>query len=115
MTWTTETRLDALMRLPWTIDVERNAREGYVILRARELPGSIATGSETEVVTEFWDSLRATLACYLEFDDPIPLPASVKQLPWDVPALAERTLVLVRPSLELFTETRGAGAFALVG
>ena len=111
MMWTREAKLDALVRLPWTVDVDRNAEEGYLILRVRELPGTIATGDEEVVEREFWESLRATLACYLEFDDPIPLPLGVALLPWNVPAPTRRTIVRSRSSVEMFAYTAGSGAF----
>jgi hypothetical protein len=111
MPWTRESKLDALLRLPWTVRTERSD-EGYLVARCAELPGTLATGSETEIDTEFWDSMRATMACLLDFNDAIPLPAGVKFLPWEQPAPPRRVQVNVRASRVVNVLTAGSGTFS---
>jgi hypothetical protein len=89
MSWTLEQKLSALLRLPWTIQVERSAAEGYLVSRVLEIPSAIATAdSEDELEDETWASLRASLEVYLENDDPIPLPPGITALPWDIKVAA---------------------------
>jgi len=88
MQWTPASKLAYLIRLPWTVRTERDADEGYIVLRVAELPSVIATGnSNDELEKDFWESLQATLECALEFGDQIVLPAGMKA-PWDQPASA---------------------------
>lgn len=83
MEWTREQKLAALMRLPWTVRAERNTEDGYLVARVAELPSVLATGeNDRELGRDLWESLEASLSCYLEFDDPIPLPKGVR-LPWE--------------------------------
>lgn len=78
-------KLQALMRLPWTITAERDVDEGYWVARVREIPDALATGdSEKELAVEVWDALRASLGMRLEHNDEIPLPRGVLALPWQL-------------------------------
>jgi predicted RNase H-like HicB family nuclease len=80
--WDVQQRLDYLLRLPWTIYPEHTP-EGDLLVRVRELPSVIGTGdNEDAIVRDFWEALEATLKSYLHFEDEIPLPPSVKALPW---------------------------------
>ena len=89
MTWTTERQIALLMRLPWTIVA--TDEDGERVLRVREIPSVIATGTDPETVeAEFWESLRESLAAYLHFGDPIPKPPGVRLLPWE-PGFVSRT------------------------
>lgn len=84
MAWTDEQKIAALLRLPWTIRVERDPQAGYFVARVMEVPSAIATGeTEKELEIDLWESLRASLEVYLTHGDAIPLPAIVHQLPWD--------------------------------
>jgi hypothetical protein len=91
MTWTTSAKLTLLMWAPWTIDREESPDDpGDIILRVRELPGTIAIGTPEELDTAFWDALRASLSARLEFGDPIPRPVRLRgAYPWDRPSPAE--------------------------
>lgn len=109
MPLTNESKVEALLRLPWTVRVERSD-EGYFVARCVELPGSLATGSEAEIENAFWESLRATLACVVEDgDDAIPLPNGVRALPWKVKHNPTRLAPLVADD-SVLTESAGAVA-----
>jgi hypothetical protein len=99
MAWTLEQKLTALLRLPWTIRVERNTDEGYFVSRVLEIPSAIATAdSARELDRETWASLRTSLEVYLENNDAIPLPPGTKQLPWEVkPPATQYFLSALRP------------------
>lgn len=85
MQWTPESKLAYLVRLPWTVITERDADQGYLVLRVTELPSVIATGdSNEELEKDFWEALQSTLECALEFNDPIELPLGLKA-PWEQP------------------------------
>lgn len=85
MDWTPKQKLKYLSSLNWTVTVERDPDEGYVILRVKELPAVIATGKDNQALEEdFWESLEASLQCALEFGDPIQLPNGGKA-PWEQP------------------------------
>jgi predicted RNase H-like HicB family nuclease len=87
--WTREQKLRALMRLPWTVQTERNPEDGYLVARVVELPSVIATGdTEKELARDLWESLEASLAVYLDYGDEIPLPTG-QVLPWDRSDAAE--------------------------
>lgn len=82
--WNRESKLDALMRLPWTVNVERE-EDGSLFARVAEIPDAIADGDDDRsLARELWDSLRASLAFRLDHGDPIPLPAG-RLLPWEDP------------------------------
>lgn len=56
---------------------------GYWVMRVEELPAALATGATPEELERaFWESLRETLAVFLENGDPIPLPPLVARYPW---------------------------------
>ena len=97
MAWTDERKLSHLFTLPWTIEPEVTP-EGDRLLRVRELPAAVGHGeTDEELVRDFWESFRATLACYLHFGDRIPLPEGVKALPWErAPAEPESQTVIVQ-------------------
>jgi hypothetical protein len=81
MAWTKEQQLEALLRLPWSIDRE-TTMEGDVVLRVREVPSAIGTGeSDPAREEDLWESLRESLRAYLHFGDTPPLPPKAR-LPW---------------------------------
>lgn len=83
MTWTTDQKLESLLRLPWTICSE-TTQEGDRLLRVEEIPSAVGSGTDDEETeSDLWESLRASLAAYLHFADPIPLPHGC-DLPWSV-------------------------------
>jgi hypothetical protein len=83
MPWTEKQKLEALLRLPWTL-VPELTPEGESALRVKELPPAVGYGvTAEEIMADFWGSLTATLECYLQFGDPIPLPPGVLSLPWE--------------------------------
>jgi predicted RNase H-like HicB family nuclease len=85
MPWTHEQKLAALLRLPWTIHVERDESEGYLVGRVREVPSALATAEDPkDLERELWESLRVSLEVYLDHGDVPPLPAGASRLPWDV-------------------------------
>ena len=82
MGWTRLQQLELLMRLPWTVNTEREA-DGTLVSRVAELPSVIATGAnERELGRDLWESLETTLEAYLEHGDPVPVPSGVS-LPWN--------------------------------
>jgi predicted RNase H-like HicB family nuclease len=84
MTWTIEQKLTYLLRLPWdiTVEEERDGEEVYHVGRVQEIPSALATGATLqELERELWDSLEASLECYLLNNDPIPMPDN-RVLPW---------------------------------
>jgi len=82
MPWTTEQRIEALLRLPWTIQVDASP-EGDQLLRVAELPSVVGSGAdEQQREADLWVSLRASMEAYLHFGDPIPLPPG-SALPWE--------------------------------
>lgn len=96
MTWTREQKLAALLRLPWTIRVERDVDEGYIVARIGEIPSAIATGdTEAELERDLWESLRMSLQVYLDHDDEIPLPVAAKGLPWELKPPAQRVRAII--------------------
>ncbi len=66
-----------LISLPWTITSEPADDPGEFVVRVAEMPDAIAIGTEKEVGRDIWDSLRASLECRLDFNDPIPVPRSL--------------------------------------
>jgi len=86
MPWTHEQKVQYLLLVPWTI-VPDVTPEGDRLLRVGELPAAVGSGvTDEELAKDFWESLEATLDAYVDFDDPIPLPAGVPPLPWTVAA-----------------------------
>jgi hypothetical protein len=83
MTWTIDEKVERLLRLPWTVTSEPADDLGEFVVRIAELPGMIVVGTPAEINVEFWDALRATLRCYVEVDDRVPLPREVELYPWE--------------------------------
>ena len=83
MPWTSEEKLESLLRLPWTIRSADADDPGERVYRVAELPGFVVVGTPEELETSLWDALREFLASFLEHDDPIPLPSGIKRLPWE--------------------------------
>lgn len=91
MTWTTESKLNALLRLPWTIRVSREGDDSTVTIE--ELPEFImvfsalvfsAKEAQEAAEKEFWSALRNNLRSYLEHDDRVPVPgAAGRPMPWE--------------------------------
>ncbi len=99
MAWDEQRKLAYLLGVPWTIYLETTA-EGDRLLRVRELPSVMGTGtSDEEIEREFWDSLESTLRSYLNFGDEVPLPPLELKLPWkqgtSAPATPPRRAVQV--------------------
>lgn len=115
MPWTFDQKLDALMRLRWSIAVERDEDEGYLIARVAELPDTIATGdNDRELAREMWDSLRASLGARLEHGDPIPLPKGAIVLPWqateNAPTPVEaKVMIIGQQPVEILTRSTATG------
>lgn len=77
-------KLDLLLRLPWTIQVEHD-EEGGENLAVVELPAVIGIGeTPKERVEDLWEAMRSVLGAYLEEGVRPPLPASVARLPWEI-------------------------------
>lgn len=94
MPWTQEEKIEALLRLPWTVKTART-EDGFVA-EVAELPSALATGDTMKLLArDLWDSLKATLTSYLEFNDPIPLPAGVSA-PWEASESPAPRTVAVR-------------------
>lgn len=69
--------LQRLLRLPWTI-VKEVTPEGDILLRVKEIPSAVGSGSTTdELVSDLWESLTESLRAYLHFGDQVPLPLGV--------------------------------------
>jgi predicted RNase H-like HicB family nuclease len=82
--WTDERKLEALLRLPWTLSMTHNPEDGNWVIRVAELPAALATGATPEELEPaFWESLRETLAVFLENGDTIPLPPLASRYPWE--------------------------------
>lgn len=82
MPWTPQQKMEALMRLPWTVRTDHDAEDGYVA-KVDELPSVVATGdSEKELASDLWEALEAALYALLAHSDPIPLPPDCT-LPWE--------------------------------
>jgi hypothetical protein len=81
--WTTEQKMAALMRMPWTVLVETDPTDASLIARVAELPDAIATGTdETDLARDLWEAIEASLRCRLDFGDEIQLPAGINP-PWE--------------------------------
>src|SRR6266542_5172993 len=81
--WTPREQLMALMRLPWSIRIERDELDGSLIAEVAEIPDAIATGNTVkELAKDLWESLAASLEIRLEHGDMIPLPPG-SVLPWN--------------------------------
>lgn len=77
MPHSSESDLQGLLRLPWTI-VKEVTPEGDVLLRVKEIPSAVGSGSTVdELVADLWESLTESLRAYLHFGDRIPLPQGV--------------------------------------
>ena len=96
--WTDERKLEALLRLPWSLQMSRNSEDGYWVMRVAELPAALATASTPEELEPaFWESLRETLAVFLTQGDEVPLPRGVTRYPW----LPAPNLRMVRGQINL--------------
>lgn len=110
MTWTFEQQLDALMKLPWTIEVRPSDFGAYLAASVAELPDAIAVEDERVAAQRnqnhrvqalgrnVFAAIRASLASRLEFGDEIPLPPACA-LPWAngaEPALPRRMTTTIR-------------------
>ncbi len=82
MPWTAEQKIDALMRLPWSVSTQKSAYGSYLTARIAEVSDAIATAAdERSLARELFASLRASLSCRIDYGDEIPLPEGF-QLPW---------------------------------
>lgn len=103
--WTNEQKIDGLMRLPWSLSVEKD--DDGLVARVAEIPDAIATGAnEKALALDLWESLRASLSVRVEHGDPIPLPVG-SVLPW-LSGGAQR-----RPRLERFVKHLAVGELEL--
>lgn len=74
--------LEEYLRLPYTIVLRRDQRDGIVVARIEELPGCSAHGSsEQEALLNLHDSMVDWIEDSLEAGDPIPKPAEEVELP----------------------------------
>jgi hypothetical protein len=84
MSWTTEQKVESLMRLPWTVTSEAADDPNEFVVRVKELPGTIVIGTKEEIDEEFWGALRASIEARLEFGDKFDvLPPGVPCVPWE--------------------------------
>ncbi|HEX6048122.1 MAG TPA: hypothetical protein VFZ21_02600 [Gemmatimonadaceae bacterium] len=82
MPWTLEQKLDALMRLPWSLSFTRSEHGNYLVARVAEVADAMATGeNDRAAAIALYESLRASLLVRLEHGDELPLPANTV-LPW---------------------------------
>lgn len=82
MAFTTEDKLEFLLRLPWAVVCETSP-EGDHLLRVDEIPSAVASGESAEgLERDFWKSLRSSLEALLHFGDPISTPLGIG-LPWE--------------------------------
>ncbi len=107
--WTPQQQLMALMRLPWSLRIERDESDGSLTAEVAEIPDAIATGdSVKELAKDLWEALAASLEIRLEHGDTIPLPPG-SVLPWNAttPRRIERAeLRIVQPVGHLIIEPR---------
>jgi len=83
-TWSSYQKLMFLLRLPWTVRVERDPVDQTLIAHVDEVPDAIADApEERERVRELWDSLCASLIVRIDANDPLPVPSGTV-LPWEV-------------------------------
>lgn len=84
MPWTTKQKIEAALRLPWTV-VPETTPEGDRLLRVAELPAAVGCGAtDNELADDFWESLEGTLLAYFEFGDPLPRPKEWRgSFPWE--------------------------------
>ena len=93
--WTAERRVEALLRLPWTISVDQNLVDGSWVVRVAEIPSALAVvKSLAEIEDALWASLGESLRVIVEFGDPIRLPPGVERLPWEAPEVGDRKSVV---------------------
>lgn len=112
--WTDEEKLKVLLRLPWTILAEPGDDPGERVLRVEELPDVIAMGqTDEELEADFWESLEASMTCYLEEGVRPPMPARTAglKLPWEVTAEVPGVAVSVEASIvRLIPQTEASPA-----
>ena|ERR1700737_2846020 len=116
MKWTDQDKLRFLVSRSWTVTVERDKDEGYVILRVKELPSVIATGNDNKALEDdFWESLQASLETALQFGDPIQLPGGEKA-PWELAAhpTPMRNVLLKENGEVQLAQPRATGSGAFV-
>ena len=111
--WTQEEQLAALMRLPWTLNVETDI-DGSLVVQVGEIHDAIGTGKDVkELARDLWESLRASLDIRLENGDDIPLPRGYALLPWE-PGFAEpnqdEEIFLAQPAGPLSLQFRATAA-----
>lgn len=103
--WTTDAQVMALMRLPWTVRVERDECDGSLIARVDEVPDAIGTGdTEKGLAKDLWDALWASLEVRVVHGDVIPLPRGAR-LPWldsGPPTKSQRSVQLISARPEAF-------------
>lgn len=111
--WTSQQRLMALMRLPWSVRVEPDDTDGSWVAQVAEIPDAIATGnSMKELAKDLWESLAASLEIRLEHDDTIPLPKGSSP-PWDAetaPRLEVVELQIAQPTGQLIIRPKATAA-----
>ncbi len=114
MNWTTENKIEWFMRLPWRIEVTKEA-DGTLFARVPELPGAVADGEdEQSLAASFWESLEAALRAYLDSGHPVPLPYPFP-LPWERAAspaqrMRGRLVTPAQPENRCETELSGPAA-----
>ena len=82
MPWTREQQLSYLLRLPWTVAVERH-EDGYWTAQVAEVPFVAATGvDERALGKDFFEALWSALDAMMEHGEILTLPQGVA-LPWE--------------------------------
>ena len=95
-----ESELQRLLRLPWTI-IRDITPEGDVVLRVKEIPSAVGSGDTQDALeADLWESLTESLRAYLHFGDEIPLPHGASKSFLEVPSTAtvKRAPFFVMPS-----------------
>lgn len=109
-------RVEALMRLPWTVRVRKD-NDGTLVAQIAEIPDAIGTGEEeSDLAKDLWESLWASLEVRLAHDDAIQLPSGFV-LPWEnsaapVPGQQATAATIRRASGDLVVEPRATVAEA---
>jgi predicted RNase H-like HicB family nuclease len=69
--------IGALVSQPWTITVERDAEDHYLVARVAEIPDAIATGDdERSLMRDLWDAIATSLMARIDHGEEPPVPQS---------------------------------------
>jgi predicted RNase H-like HicB family nuclease len=82
MAWTRESQIQHLVRLPWTVVLDRDA-DGDFVATVAELPFLVASGpTEKAASRDLFEALWTAMDAMLEHCDAVPLPHD-ELLPWE--------------------------------